>query len=212
MPLGIHPQGIWPGEKFGVPGTTYFTCRLRSAPSHGLFAEEDAAKKVIKLQKEPANLADAWPNVTWEKKDNVRASTTIGAFIPGRIDPNDDVALKTLLDNVGNGELAIKLTTYLVQLAGPHMLIVKPEELSAWLSAQIDPIVERIKKAIAKQKEVQAGFNGMVGRIGMAAAMLKKVYAETEEGAQAGDKNDLDDGNGEIDPADHHSDDDDYND
>ena len=79
-------------QKFGVTGTTYFSCRLRSAPSHGLFAAEDAAKKVVKLQKEPADLASAWPTVTWEKQDSVRASTTIGAFIKGKPNPHDDAA------------------------------------------------------------------------------------------------------------------------
>ena len=209
MPLGIHPQGIWPGEKFGVTGTTYFSCRLRSGPSDGLFAEEDAAKKVVKLQKEPKNLADAWPNVTWEKHGSSRASTTIGAFIPGRIDPNDDAALKTLLDNVGDGKLANKLTDYLMNLVGPHMFIVTPQELRDWLVSQFDPIVERIKKAIAKQKKVQAQFQGTVGSFGMAAAILKKVYGETEEG-KTDAKNDGPDDN--FDVVDHHSDDDEYND
>ena len=207
--LGVHLDHIWPGDRFGVPGTTYFTVRLRSAPSHGLFAEDDAKQKVVKFQKEPANLADAWPNVTWEKHDSSRASTTIGAFIPGRLDPNDDAATKVLLDNVGDGKLAIKLTDYLMNLAGPHMFIVEPKEMEDWLASQLDPIIARIKKAIAKQKELQTAFQGTVGSFGMAAAILKKTYGETEAG-QSSDNDPEDNQDPEV-SAQHLDEGDEYN-
>ena len=173
-------------------------------PSDGLFAEEDAAKKVVKLQKEPANLADAWPGVTWEQVSSARASTTVGAFIKGSIPEN----ISVLLENVGNGRLANRLTDYLVDLAGPANMITTSADLIEWLDSQFSPVIEKIQATFTKQKELAEVFKGTVGSFGMAAAMLKKVYQETEHNDKADSIDDDDD----IDPTDHHSDDDDYND
>jgi hypothetical protein len=180
--LGIQPLGLMPGAKFGVEGTAYFGLRLRSAPSHGLFADEDALKKVVKFSKEPENLWDAWPKVTWEKKNDQRASTVIGTFIPGGLE--DDGAFTTLMG--GMVGLSGKLVDYLVELAGPENLIYGSPEIKAWLDEKIDPMVKALTEGHAKAKAATAVLKeNMLGSFGMQAALLKKVY-EANHGPEDG--------------------------
>jgi len=177
--LGIKPYGIMNGEKFGVSGTTYFLARLRSAPAGGLFAD-DAPQKVVKLQKAPENLWDAWPGVEWEKKSAERASTTIGIFLRG-VFSKDTAQLEKLLGQLESGKMTTQMADYLISLAGVDNLIVTKRELQQWLESQYKPIIDSIVEQIAKSKQVAEEMESSVGVFGMQAAILKKVYGTTAE-------------------------------
>ena len=200
--LGIKPEGAAPGEKFGVPDTVYFSARLRSAPSHGMFEEEDSTKTVVMLKKPPPNLWDAWPGVTWVNKNNERASTTIGIFVKGSFAPSQPGKLQMLLDNVGEGKLTERMAEYLFEVAGADNVICTVGELKTWLDSIFDPRVAQIIEAVEKQKQVQEAFAESVGNFGMQAALLKKVY-EAKHGAKGDDP----DPDGEE-PEDHEDNDD----
>jgi hypothetical protein len=195
--LGIKPEGASPGERFGVPDTVYFAARLRSAQAGNLFAEEDAKQKVVKLQTQPANVWDAWPDVTWINKNAERASTTIGVFIKGQFNPNKPGMLQTLLDNIGEGKLAKQMAEYLIGLAG-DAAIVTVDELTTALDKVFEPQIKSILEAIEKLKLVQDAFAESVGNFGMQAQLLKKIYD-----AKKGESEPEDDGHGHaIDPED----------
>ena len=182
--LGIKPYGAVNGEKFGVSGTTYFTARLRSAPAGSLFAD-DAPKTVIKLEKTPENLWDAWPGVTWEKKSPQRASTSVGVFLRG-VFSRDHVELQKLLEQLKDGRMTTQMADYLIGVAGVDHLIVTKRELQQWLESQYKPLVDKVVDAIEKSKQVSEAMEEQVGVFGMQAAILKKVYGETAE-AEEGD-------------------------
>ena len=179
--LGVRLQAIMPGSRFGMGNTTYFCARVRSAPVGNLFAEEDAKKKVVKLQANPPNLWDAWPNVVWEKRNESRASTSIGVFIPGALKGGDEAGLKELLANIGDGKLAAKMAHYLFELAGPENAICRESQLKAWLDEEFKPVIEGIVASLAKQQQLQTEMKATIGNFGMQAALLKKVYGETKK-------------------------------
>jgi hypothetical protein len=195
--LGVRLQAIMPGSRFGMGNTTYFCARVRSAPVGNLFAEEDAKKKVVKLQANPPNLWDAWPNVVWEKKNESRASTSIGVFMPGALKGNDETSLKELLEGIGGGKLAAKMAEYLFELAGANNAICRKGELKTWLDGQFKPIMDGIVSSITKQKELQEEMKSSLGNFGMQAALLKKVYGKTEEHADPDEAADTPEGEDE---------------
>jgi hypothetical protein len=192
--LGIKPMGVARGSAFGVKGATYFAARLRSAPENGLFAEADAAQKVVQFKANPANLWDAWPGVEWEKKDESRASTTVGVFLRGEFD-GDEASKKELLGAIDDGKLTAKLTEYLVSLAGAENMICAERQLIGWLNEHYDPIVKKILTKIEQARKVQEALEANIGVFDMQQAILKKVYAETADKApDAEDKPDHDGG------------------
>jgi hypothetical protein len=178
--LGVRPSGVFNGAKFGVAKTTYFACRLRSAPNHGLFPAENEGKKVVTLKKQPENVWSAWPKVTWEKQDHTRASTTVGAFIRGEFLGSNDMQ-KLLLDEIADGKLTTKLTDYLVDIAGRPNMLVKRAELKAWLDSQFNPMIDSILKQIEQKSAVEKAMSATVGNFGMQAALLKKVFEESAQ-------------------------------
>ncbi|MBY0560030.1 hypothetical protein [Hyphomicrobium sp.] len=92
--LGIKPESALPGESMRVPNTVWFGARLRAAPGWGLFSGKEGADNVVSFQKTYAKPGDAFPNVTWEKSDNDRASTTIGILLPGSSRTVEDAILR----------------------------------------------------------------------------------------------------------------------
>jgi len=182
--LGIKPQGAAAGERWGLSECTYFAARLRSAPENGLFAEEDAGKKVVKLVKNPGNMWDAWPNVVWEKKDISRASTTIGVFVEGKFN-EDKVQLNKLLDAIKDGKLTLKMAKYLVEVAGKENMLCGVNDLAAWLESQFKPFFDKILEHLAVASAVTDEMKQHVGHFNMEAALLKKVYESTHPGKKA---------------------------
>ena len=174
--LGVRLQSAAPGDMFGVTNTTYFTLRLRSAPENGLFASEDAAKTVVKLQKNPDNLWDAWEGVEWEKKSPERASTTIGVFERGQYKAKEPEVLKELLGHIGNGKLAEKFTDHLVELAGEKNLICRRSELRAFLDEALAPVIDKLADHAKKQEAFVADINENIGTVQMHAKLIKKTF------------------------------------
>ena len=161
-----------------------FAARLRSAPENGLFAEEDAAQKVVKLVKNPENLWDAWPKVVWEKKNDQRASTTIGVFVEGKF-VNDKVQLGKLIDAIKDGKLTLKMAKYLVEVAGKENMLCGVNDLAAWLESQFKPFFDKILEHVATATAVTNEMKQHVGHFNMEAALLKKVYESTHPGQKA---------------------------
>lgn len=188
--LGVHPEVITPGEKFGVEGTTYFAVRVRSAPTLGLFGEEDAAQKVVSFVKPPADLAVAWPKVVFEKVSPERASTTVGAFIRGSFNPKDPGAMETLLANIGEGKMVSKLAGYLFELAEPQYAIVTKAELRAWLQEFFAPSIAKAVEFVTQQKQVTEAFEATIGSFGMQSAQLKAIFEASEQATEAVPAND----------------------
>ena len=176
--LGIKPEGAANGHKWGLSDCTYFAARLRSAPEAGLFADEDAQKKVVKLIHNPENLWDAWPSVVWEKKDASRASTTIGVFVKGQFN-GDKRALDALIGEISHAKLSIKMAKYLFEIAGKENAICTVEELSTRLEDQFHPFFDRIMEHVAAANAITSELRAHVGHFNMQAALLKKVYDAT---------------------------------
>jgi hypothetical protein len=174
--LGIKINGIANGAHFGVPGTTYFAGRLRSAPENGLLADQQQ-DNVLKFNKNPENLWDAWPEVEWEKKDNSRASTTVGIFLRGGF--NDPEAQEKLAAAVKDGALTQKMTDYLVGVAGEDNMIVPQRELRAWLDAQFGPIFDGVVQKVEKAKKVAEAMEESIGVFGCQAAILARRRPRT---------------------------------
>jgi len=179
--LGIKPYGMHKGEMYGVQGTTYFTARLRSAWAGDLFADEKQ-QKVVKLTPNPANLWDPWPAVTWEKRDDKRASTTIGVFIKGAFSLDTKV-LQQLLDEVSGLKMAHKMASYLIELAGPENAILTVQELAECVNGPFDEITQRLVAKIAEANAASAEMNANVGVFGMQSAVLKKAHDKIAKGA-----------------------------
>jgi hypothetical protein len=176
--LGVRLQSITSGDYFGAADTTYFTLRLRSAPENGLFAEEDKAKKVVKLAKNPENLWDAWPGVVWEKKDISRASTTVGVFERGMFKSKDPASLKTLLSAIDDGKLAEKFADHLISLAGEKNLICRRSELTAFLDEGLKPVIAGVVEKLQKQEAFADHVLSTIGTVAMHAALIKKVFGD----------------------------------
>jgi hypothetical protein len=183
--LGVKPLGFANGEAHGVPGTTLFAANLRSAPAGSLF-DDDEPQKVVKLVKDPDNFWDAWPEVTWSKKNSSRASTVISNFMPGTLSGTPEERQK-LFEAIDNGQIAAKMAAYLVGLAGKGNLILTEKQLAAWIDEQYKPLIERVKVSIEQAKKVQDAIKSSVGTFGMQAAILKKVFDETHAHDKAED-------------------------
>ena len=174
--LGVRLQSAAPGDCFGVKNTTYFTLRLRSAPEAGLFADDDAKKTVVKLQKNPDNLWDAWAGIEWEKKSPERASTTIGVFERGHFQAKDPDLLNELLGHIGDGKLAEKFTEHLVELAGQANLICRRSELRAFLDEAFAPVIDKLVDHAKKQEAFVKDINDNIGTVQMHAKLIKKTF------------------------------------
>ena len=172
--LGIKPYGMVKGENYGVSGTTYFTARLRSAPAGNLFDDEKTAK-IVKLVQNPPNLWDAWPGVEWEKKDDKRASTTIGVFIKGQFS-RDMAVLQQLLDEVSEKKMATKMAKYLIELAGAENALMSVRDLAECVDKPFDDITQRVVARIKEANYASEEMSSSIGVFGMQSAILKKAH------------------------------------
>lgn len=164
--LGIKPNVIMKGK---VAGTTYIGVRLRSSgvPKE-LFAEE----KVTSLVTAALKVHTAWPGVTWEKADDVRASTQIGVFVKGTPEDNPQM----LLAELDEGKLAAKMADYLIGLAGTDNLTISRDDLIEWIDKFYRPVAENIRKQMQASKVVDDEITSNLGVFGMQAALMKKVH------------------------------------
>lgn len=179
--VGIKPNDISPGDRFGHPGTTWFGARLRAAPAGTLFADDKGVDNVVQFQKKFDLPADAFDNVEWEKSNPERASTTIGSLIRGTLMGSlDDAHL--VLDEMKDGKLANKLATYLTELLGAENMLMPIPELADMLTEQVyGKIADKLEKMIAARKIVETEMAENIGTFGMQAQVLKKAYAALED-------------------------------
>lgn len=187
--LGVKPNAIVKGETFGHPGTVWFGSRLRSAPATGMFDEEPS--KVVKLEKKPENLWDAWPNVVWEKKSSERASTVIGVLLKGSLDGTKEEA-EAILNEMKDGKLAKRMADYLYELIGSEYMILSRDEISNYLTENVyGKIAASIEKMIKAKMIVEQEMGKNIGVFGMQAQILKKAY-EQIQAEEEGDNTDDD--------------------
>ncbi|MEY9560498.1 hypothetical protein [Sinorhizobium fredii] len=178
--LGIKLTSIVRGSVFGMPGTTWFGARLRSAKAGKLFEDEDAETKVVKLGKKPDNVWDAWPEVVWEKRHEVRASTTVGIFVRGCPD-GEEAEQQKLIEEIGDRKMAEKMAAYLAGLAGADNLVVTERELAGYLDSVFGPAIDAMMEKVKQNQELKSEMEANIGTFGMQAALLKKVYGKTNE-------------------------------
>lgn len=194
--LGIKPNDISPGAKFGHPGTVWFGARLRAAPAGDLFADEDKGEgNVVKMPvKDPASLGSVWPEVVWEKEDAQRASTTIGTLVRGSLDGSIEDA-KVILDRMKSGKLSTQMAEYVASLAGLPNLVLTVDDIADWLTENIyGKIATKLEKAIEARGIVEKEMEHSIGTFGMQAQMLKKAYSKLTEQAAP----DIDDADGSL--------------
>jgi hypothetical protein len=174
LALGIKPYGFADGKHKGVPGTTYFVARLRSAPAGDLFKDVDAAAKVVAFKKPNGDTWSAWPKVDWINKGKDRSSTNISAFIRGSL-KGDVASQQLLIDNAAT--VAKKMADYLVTLAGAENLVITPRKMASWIDSIFAPGLEVAQNNIASSKAVvEALAETMIDAFGMESAILAKVY------------------------------------
>ena len=117
--LGIRLLGLMDSIKLGVPGKTYLHARVRSARSHVLAQQLDleaGAENVVNLSQHQLALDAAWPNLTFEKVDEERASLLLGVFIDGSFPEETDL----VVDRLEKADLFRKFVDYLINRAGPE--------------------------------------------------------------------------------------------
>ena len=84
--LGVNISGLTDGEQLGMPGKSYLHARVRSAREQALATKPDleaGVDKVVPLFGQQLALDEAWPNFTFEKIDEKRASVVIGSCRKG---------------------------------------------------------------------------------------------------------------------------------
>ena len=171
--LAVKPNLIADGDAFGVPGTTHFGARLRSAPANTTQLQIDDT--VVSFGSKQVSISESWNDITWEKTNNLRASTQIGVLFKG----TPKVDTEVLLAGIGERQLATKMTDYLIGLAGEDNLVLSRREIIDWLDAFYQPIIAKILASQEKAKLVQTELAASIGTFGMQAALLKKVYGTT---------------------------------
>lgn len=174
--LGVKPVAVVSGRRFGMPDHTWFVAKLRSAPAGDLFPEPEG--NVVTFKKAPESHEEAWPGITWEKNASSRASTTVSLMLPGTVDSAEGIT--ELLTNVEDGKLATKMTEYLTTIAGENLKL-DPAAINEWFDGYSKSFAEGLKKTLAATKELKAHMAQNVGKVGIHAEVLKKVYEATKD-------------------------------
>jgi hypothetical protein len=173
--LGIKPVAAIDGKSMGVPGSTLFAARMRSASSSKLF--EDPVSNLVAFKKLPESHKEAWPNVTWEKNTSERASTVISVLIPGSTDSKEGT--QHLIANIGDKKLATKMVDYLEKIAGPDNFAIDRETAIAWFDQLYDGYAKNLQLMVDTQEAMTKELKATGGEFTMHADLLKKVYQAT---------------------------------
>lgn len=192
--LGIKPVLAVDGTQLGVPGSTWFAARMRSASSKALFEEPETS--IVAFKKMPQTHEEAWPNITWEKNDKERASTTIGVMIQGA--PTSKEGTLTLIDNLGNKKLATQIVDYLEKICGKENFAIERETAIAWFDEIYDEYAKKLKQVVDAQTALKEQIEAAGGQFTMHADLLKKTYkAIGQEEPQGEEKIVLSDSSGD---------------
>lgn len=176
--LGIKPGPMYDGLKMNVPGTVFVSARLRSARVDG--KAYTPPEESNGFSPNPPSLREAWPNVTWEKADDKRASTTIGALIRGNASkpgPEADAFVAKLKD----GTVAGRLADYLFELIGEKHMLLSREELVHHLQTRVyDKIAAMLSKYLAVSQAVTDEMEEHIETFTMQAALLNKAFKKAK--------------------------------
>lgn len=183
--LGIKPVAAVDGKALGIPGSTWFAARLRSAAAGELFVSES---NVIGFKKLPENHSEAWPGITWEKNAAERASTTISILIPGSA--QDKTGLALLVENITDKKLATKMVDYLEKIAGKENFQLDREAAIEWFAEHYDSYANKLSTMLTTQELIQQEMDATKGTFGITADLLKKVY-KAQHGEDKPEESDL---------------------
>ena len=191
--LGIKPAVAAPGDQLGVPDTMWFGARLRCAEAGSLFDHiAHPVSNIVSLKKPPENPGEAWAQITWDKVDATRASTTVGILLHGSVKSPE--GMKMLISQIDNGVLANKMVDYLEQIAGKSTVLLSREQMVAWFDDVYKGYMTGLKSIIDHQTAMQEELNSKVGMFSIQADILKAVYnkvsAEAETAKNITDVND----------------------
>ncbi|CAA2141453.1 hypothetical protein [Hyphomicrobium sp. ghe19] len=170
--LGIKPVTAVDGKRLGVPGTTWFAARLRSAAAGDLFQAQES--NVVGFKKLPETHEEAWPSVTWEKNKKERASTTVSILVPGTTDSPEET--KVLIASIGDAKLAVKMVDYLEKIVGKENFAIDRETAIAWFEQTYGAFAAQLEAMLKASEALKSELEATQGTFGMHAELLKKVY------------------------------------
>lgn len=183
--LGLKPNMIASGSK---PGTTYVGARIRSANLKPSDMPQSTGNVIPLGQKQ--TLDTAWPKITWEKVDSVRASTPIGVFVNGTVEKNPVI----LYEELTKKDLPRNMAKYVASLAGADNMVISEDDLTKWIESKYAPAVEKLMKVAEAEKKMADEISESIGVFGMQADMMKKVYGslvpDIEEESEEEDEDD----------------------
>lgn len=182
MAVGIKIGPVMNGNMVGSPGNTWFGLKLRVAPGGDLL-ESDANEGVVALKnhvtyKDPA---EAFPEITWDKKHHTRCSTVIGVIVRGS--PKGE--LQAFVDQIIDNKLASKISAYLVQLVGHENLVISERMITQYFNEQYGQFAADLLKSAEVEKKANELMEENIGVVAVHADLLKKLYQQTHQGEEA---------------------------
>ena len=164
-----------------MPGKSYLHARVRSARDQTLAAKLDleaGVNKVVPLFGQRLALDEAWPNFTFEKIDEKRASVVIGMFIDGSLADNTEAVITRIEE-----ALFRKIVDYVISQAGRAYRIARAKVAATWLSDQAQPTLDGLKKfaelhktVLEAQKEFGELVEGQIEVVGPHLQQLNAIY------------------------------------
>ena len=129
-------------------------------------------------------LDEAWPNFTFEKIDEKRASVVIGMFIDGSLADNIDAVIA----RIEEADLFRKLIDYVIDRAGLEYRIARAKVAATWLFDQAKPTLDGLKKiaehhktALEAQKECEGLVEGQIEVVGSHLQQLNTIYQKHQQ-------------------------------
>lgn len=186
--LGLKPNVIAAGR---VDNTTYIGARIRSAK---LPMEDTSLVSLADMKLTPEN---AWTGIEWEKSDEERCSTQIGAVIKGNLKETPKLLLTEFTDN----DLMQKMVDYTMSLAPAGSHVITSEELLAWLKAFYTPIIQHLSEKAMAEAALDEEIGSTLGVFSMQAQQVKKALKKASAASKkeevedfVDDVDDVDDG------------------
>jgi len=185
--LAVKISGLTDGEQLGMPGKSYLHARVRSAREQALATKLDleaGVDKVVPLFGQQLALDEAWPNFTFEKIDEKRASVVIGMFLNGSLVGDTDAVIA----RIEEAHLCRNLIDYAIDRAGQEYRIVRANVAAKWLFDQAKPTLDGLKKiaehnqtVLRAQKEFEGLVEGQIEVVGPHLQQLNEIYHKHQQ-------------------------------
>jgi hypothetical protein len=193
--LGLKVLGLRPGDFYNMEGKVYLHFRLRSSAAPDQAKDEE---QVVQLSEQKLGLDTAWPNVKFEKTNEVRASTVFGVFINGQI--NSEEGEQTLKEVLEGGHIE-KVVDFLIDVAGPETMVLQPKTMSDWIREKLQPGIAQIAGYLEQHKKVAATHKAFKDKmstaeasaVGFHAAQMKSIYDSLHGDKQEDQENENED-------------------